>query len=333
MSACQSISVCATSLSSWRSIVRDTLNDLHCCRPGGGSFTGSLSSRDLLETRFVRIAADDHQASIDSNRISRSDRDHVLLSVLEEGEAKIFQGGHEATLLPGDIAIYDTGKPYQFVVNRPFVQTVLRLHRDDLAQRIPNVHDFTARRIAGNRGAGRIASSHIREVYRQLDHISPATARSVQRNLLDVVACALSDPEPASSSSFREHQHLLLQRIMGFVEEKLFDDELSCEGVAHAIGISERYLRKLCSVSGCSLSERILKRRLEEASRRLSNANAVRVPITSVAYDCGFKDAAHFSRAFKTKFGMTPREYRNCSVYLPHQWHDGQEREHRPGVA
>lgn len=302
----------ATSLASWRDMVRDTLIDLHCDRPGGGPFTGSLSSRDLLETRFVQVAAVGHRASSHSARMSRYDREYIHLSVLEEGVVKIYQGDREVTLSPGDLAIYDAAKPYHFVIERPFVQTVLRLHRDDLARRLPNVHDFTARRIAGGKGAGRIASRHIREVYRELNDISPGSARTVQMNLFDIIACAVSDGEP--SPSFREHQHLLIQRIMWFVEENLFNDDLSCERVAQAVGISERYLRKLCSTSGYSLSERILNRRLEEASRRLSFSNAVRAPITSIAYDCGFKDAAHFSRAFKTKFGMTPRDYRNCSV-------------------
>ena len=304
----------ATSLSSWRDLVRDRLIDLDCDRPGGGPFTGCLSSRDLLETRFVQVAAASHRASSHSGRISRYDREFVHLSVLQEGEVRIFQDDRKVRLCPGDIAVFDASKPYHFVISTPFEQTVLRVHRDELARRLPNVHDFTARRIAGNRGAGRIASTHIREVFNQLDDISPESARTVQTNLLDIIACAVAAEEPSAKPSFREHQHLLLQRIMWFVEENLFDEDLTCERVARAIGISERYLRKLCSNSGYSLSERILNRRLEEASRRLPSTNAVRSPITSIAYDCGFKDAAHFSRAFKTKFGMTPRDFRNCSA-------------------
>lgn len=304
----------ATSLSSWRDLVRDTLIDLDCESPRGGPFTGYLSSRDLLETRFVQVAAVGHRASSHGRRISKYDREHIHLSVLEAGKVKIFQGDREVSLQPGDIAIFDAAKPYHFVIETSFVQTVVRVHREDLAKRLPNIHDFTARRIPGGKGAGRIASTHIREVYNQLDDISPENARMVQRNLLDIVACAVSDPEPRLSPMFREHQHLLLQRIMWFVEENLFNDDLTCESVARAVGISERYLRKLCSTCGYSLSERILNRRLEEASQRLSYANAVKAPITSIAYDCGFKDTAHFSRAFKAKFGMTPRDFRNCSA-------------------
>ena len=304
----------ATTLSSWRDMVRGALNDIHCHSPGGGAFRGAISSWDLLDTRFVQISADAHRASFDQSRISKSDREFVLLSVLHEGEAKIFQDDREMTLFPGDIAIYDMSKPYQFVITKSFVQTVVRLHRDDLARRVPHLHDFTAHRIAGDKGVGRIASAHIREVYDQLDSVGPESARAVQVNLLNIIAYALSGPERGPSAFLREHHQYLLRRIHWFVEENLFDENLSCEGVAAALGISERYLRKVCSTSGYSLSERILNRRLEEASRRLSHQNAVRTPITSIAYDCGFKDAAHFSRAFKAKFGMTPRDYQNAPL-------------------
>ena len=129
--------------------------------------------------------------------------------------------------------------------------------------------------------------------------------------MLDVIACAMSDIDPDYNRSTHQNQRLLLQRMAIFMEDNLFDSTLSCEVVAAAMGISQRYLRKLCSSGGYSLSERILERRLEEASRRLSQSGPFNASITCIAYDCGFKDPAHFSRAFKTKFGMNPREYRH----------------------
>ncbi len=301
----------ATSLSSWREIVRDRLNDVQFHVPDDASFTASMSCKDLLGTRFVRIAAGRHCASNRNRHPARSGGDYILLSLLEEGEAKIRQGEREVALKAGDMAIYDTGGPYRFVADHPFVQTVLRIERDDLARRVSGLRDFTVRRISGNRSLGRIASAHVREVHRQLDRIETGCEHFVQRTMFDIIACALSDIDPDHDILTHQHQRLLLQRMSIFVEDNLFDSGLSCEVVAAAMGISQRYLRKLCSSGGYSLSERILERRLEEASQRLAQSGPFKASITCIAYDCGFKDPAHFSRAFKTKFGMTPREYRH----------------------
>lgn len=37
-------------------------------------------------------------------------------------------------------------------------------------------------------------------------------------------------------------------------------------------------------------------------------------PIGNVAHRFGFSDAPHLSRAFRTRYGMTPREYRQMIV-------------------
>ncbi|WP_242202071.1 helix-turn-helix domain-containing protein [Aestuariivivens insulae] len=47
-------------------------------------------------------------------------------------------------------------------------------------------------------------------------------------------------------------------------------------------------------------------KRLEHAAGLLLNSNS---NITQVAFDCGFEDVSHFSRAFKEKFGMSPSNY------------------------
>ncbi len=47
--------------------------------------------------------------------------------------------------------------------------------------------------------------------------------------------------------------------------------------------------------------------RLQHARWRLMNSKRT---ITQIAYECGFADSSHFSRWFKTRFGETPRQYR-----------------------
>jgi AraC family transcriptional activator of tynA and feaB len=41
------------------------------------------------------------------------------------------------------------------------------------------------------------------------------------------------------------------------------------------------------------------------------------IPITSIGYDVGFKNSAHFSRAFKARFGISPGEFRSAHANQP----------------
>ncbi len=36
--------------------------------------------------------------------------------------------------------------------------------------------------------------------------------------------------------------------------------------------------------------------------------------ITQIAMDCGFADCAHFSREFRARFGMAPRQFQRQGV-------------------
>ena len=71
-------------------------------------------------------------------------------------------------------------------------------------------------------------------------------------------------------------------------------------GVAHV----NRTIRRLF---GCTASELLLRRRLARAAHALALAGN---PIIQVALDAGFANLAWFHRAFRARYGCTPRHYR-----------------------
>jgi len=127
------------------------------------------------------------------------------------------------------------------------------------------------------------------------------------------MANALAGRRGDNAELVSESQELTIRRILQYIDDAITDPALTCERVAKANGISQRYLRKLFQSKGHSVSEWIWMKRLEGARRDLSNPRLANRSITSVAYDWGFKDAAHFSRAFKARFEQTPRQIRNDS--------------------
>ncbi len=300
----------STNFHHWRDAICDTFVDLDCHNNGDHRFEGWIDRQPFLESRFVRVGATDHSVSRDKSRIARAGTDFILLSIMLKGQGTIVQNSREAQLDVGDFAIYDTTLPYQFHLNAAFEQTVVRIQRDEFCKRVGDVHALTARAVSGCEGTGRIASQFIRELSSQIETVNPSSARPIHNTMLDLIASALSELNTGPNAPASEARNLLAQRILRFVEDRLSDDQLSCEYIARAHGISERYLRKLFENRERSLSEWIWHRRLEEARRSLVDRKLASWSITTIAFDNGFKDMGHFSRAFRSKYGVTPRDYR-----------------------
>ncbi len=101
-----------------------------------------------------------------------------------------------------------------------------------------------------------------------------------------------------------------IQEVLTYISSHLADD-LSVETLAAKAYMSKFYLmRKFKADTGYGLHQYIRSKRLLMARDLLKTDT----PITQLAADVGFLDYSTFSRAFKSMFGCTPREYRNSQL-------------------
>lgn len=99
-------------------------------------------------------------------------------------------------------------------------------------------------------------------------------------------------------------------RIQAYIQRNLTDPDLTIERIAERMQCTKRYLHKVFSDEDETLNQYIWSQRLELCRARLSQPELAGSSITEVAFDCGFSNAAHFSRSFRARFGECPRVYR-----------------------
>lgn len=101
------------------------------------------------------------------------------------------------------------------------------------------------------------------------------------------------------------------RRVIGIVQllEQRWHAHVRLSELAHNVGLGESRLEHLFKQEArISIRDYIRERRLIEAARMLAETDE---RVSVIGYRCGFPHAANFNHAFKKRFGVSPRQYRD----------------------
>jgi AraC-like DNA-binding protein len=166
-------------------------------------------------------------------------------------------------------------------------------------------------RIPGAQGIGALSSQFMLQLARHMHELSPSDAARLSTLTLDVLTTALADAlDTQSAVPLHTRRRALMAQIHAFICANLGDAELTPGAIAAAHHISLRYLHKLFHAEGHTVAGWIRERRLEQCRRDLADQLYATSPIGAVAARWGFTNQAHFSRAFRAVYGLSPRQFR-----------------------
>ena len=111
----------------------------------------------------------------------------------------------------------------------------------------------------------------------------------------------------AVTSVKKAEENPIIKKVCSYVEENLAQD-ISLETAADFAGVSSFYLSKLFKEEkGETFINYISDKRLEKSRQLLSETN---LSIKEITAEIGYNDQNYFSRIFKSKYGLSPKEYR-----------------------
>jgi AraC family transcriptional regulator len=103
-----------------------------------------------------------------------------------------------------------------------------------------------------------------------------------------------------------------MHRVLEYIDWHL-DEQLELDSLAKVAAFSPFHFHRLFTAwFGETLGDFVRRRRLETAAMRL--VAQPRLTVTQVALSVGFGSTEAFARAFKTRFGSTPTEWRQAQV-------------------
>ena len=162
--------------------------------------------------------------------------------------------------------------------------------------------------LRGHTALGGLLRDYLQSLHRRLPDVTLAEAPAVVQATTQMLAACLQPNRDTLAQAKAEIQGVTLERIQHHIAQHL-GAPLSPEQLCRTFGISRSLLYRLFEPLG-GVAHYVQQRRLARAFHALANPANRRLRVGEIATRNGFTSEAHFSRAFRATFGLTPSDVR-----------------------
>lgn len=297
-----------TRLGAWRDMIRETFVALDITPGAGDRFTGEIRSTSLAHLLVSQVTSTPQGCTRTPELVARDGEHYLQVGLIADGEGYLAQDGREATLRPGDFAVYETDRPFFWGFSGDFRLLVFTWPRSTVLLDGRDSQAVTASTFTGGDGFSGVVSGTLRSLVEARPVLSPTGAVRVADEVAELVSTIAV--ERCGEISGEQVATGPLRRIEAYIAEHLDDPVLNPARIAAAHYMSTRQLHRLFARHGQTVSRYIRRQRLEHCRRDLVRRDLATMSITEICRRRGFGDIAAFSRAFHATYGVTPSRYR-----------------------
>jgi AraC-like DNA-binding protein len=270
-----------------------------------GAFWGKIEHSSIGDISIAKVTASRHRIIRKPVLVRHDYKDFLKVVMQKRGTSCFTQGSRTVNLSPGEWCVYDATEPYCVSVPADTETLLALLPRKSLAASRIQVDDLLVRKFAGSSGIGKLALQFMESAFNEIADITPEAEWEIAGALTNLIRLNLLDASGIQTQiSVRQ---IWRDRIKSYIIHHLRDPDLSIEQIAAALNCTKRYVHKVFEPETESISEWILRMRLNRCREDLCNPARSAASITDIAYSWGFNNPAHFSRAFKEEFQVSPR--------------------------
>jgi AraC family transcriptional activator of tynA and feaB len=297
----------------FRETLRSTFLDVeHEPRPSTGTVKAEFHPRVIggLVSTWVKSLGEGYSSAYrDRHHISTDPSDCLVLMLVRAGTIWHQQLGRSTETSPGDMVLIDSRQPYQVRYTNSSACLTVRVPTELLCEALGTPDRYCGIAINGRNGLNALHSDFLYSTWRHTGSFSICDEGTIRARVIETIAslCGSVVDQAMAQSSARE---LHFERARRFIASRLKVPGLAPADIACALRISISRLHAIMRSNGTSAGKLILGLRLDRCRDALADPRLSRWTITRIALDWGFADAAHFTKTFKARFGLTPRQFR-----------------------
>ncbi len=271
--------------------------------PDPDLFRARLMSAPLGDIGIDDLTSTKHSCARTPERIAAIPWDHLQISFMQSGSARIVGHDREVLITPGRVGMLWTGAPFHYETEGDSRLTTVAVPTKLLrlnAKRLPELQNVLLESTP--------MISAFAGFIKTLADGTPADGTPAS----EFVAHALTDLVRAVVADHLGHEeepgaHGMRVRVRDYIDRHLLDPGLGVDAVARGVGISPRYVHRLFESEPLTLAQHIRALRVDRLRAQLATTMK---PFDQVALSSGFGSTDAAYRAFRELELKTPAEYR-----------------------
>lgn len=297
----------------WEARNRSHLIGLKAGSPAPAGLMGTMRSAVVNGLSIADITGNAHTVERTPAMARHLRTDSVVFTFVLTGESFHYNGSSTMLVKEGEVAIYDSDRPFLLGFSESMHAVVASLPRYHLAD-VGMEDAFRSTRVLRHAGRG-IESQMARQLLDVLrgafDRPLGVDAHEYNERFVEEALRAVQGLSPR----LRHPNDTYFEEAQAYILRRLGDPSLSVADVAETLSLSQRHLGRIFAAHETTVGQEIQEQRLQAAFAMLTTEDDSRMTAGEVALRCGFTSPSHFSRVFRARYGMTPTEARR--TYAP----------------
>ncbi|MHC5230946.1 helix-turn-helix domain-containing protein [Brucella sp. LJL56] len=275
-------------------------------------FSGTIVARSLVSMQIGATSFNSQNYTRAPKLIAQGGLNHYVLQLITGGDLRGDFNGVDVVAKQGNIVIIDLTQTVESQASGGSRITVV-IPRDELEKIVGwrNLHGLV---MPADAAMTRLLFSYLSSLQSLSGDLDKTEAQSAQDAMLILLGASINGTEGGAIESLPVNLPIR-KRILAYIDENLSNPLLGPHLIVKNLRLSRSRLYRTFDTDG-GIARIIRDKRLDRAYRILVDERGRHVSFKEIAYRCGFHDGTQFTKAFKIRFGMSPRDAREADAPL-----------------
>jgi AraC-like DNA-binding protein len=260
---------------------------------------------------LIEFASEDVVAVRAPERCRIDGCDDITIDLMRRCTGTWMEHGGTQRINAGDLYLVDYARASE--VRRSAHCTVGLTMSRKLAREVlhPGVEPRAGMKFAAS-GLAQVLRRHLQSTFDQADKMSVSERAAAAKAAKDM-ALALLQAGHSGAADAERFADGFYHAALGLIDRECGDPDLTPELIAFALGCSRAALYRAFAKQAQSVAVAIWQSRLERAHRMLTSVHGIGFLISEIAVLSGFREMPSFTRMFRRRYGMSPRDAREAA--------------------